>query len=63
MEGFDYDKARAAAHVPDDYTVEAMFVVGRPGNIKELSEDLQKREELSDRKKIEEFIFEGIFKK
>ncbi|MFA6066786.1 MAG: nitroreductase family protein [Candidatus Babeliaceae bacterium] len=63
MEGFDYDKARQVAHLPDDYTVEAMFVVGRPGNITNLPIDLQTREELSDRKKIEEFIFEGIFNK
>ena len=63
MEGFDYDKARQVLRIPDDYTVEAMFVVGKPGSINDLSPELQKREELSDRKRIEEFVFEGTFKK
>jgi len=63
MEGFNYDKARTELNVPDDYTVEAMFVVGRPGKKEDLSPELQKHEELTTRKKVEELIFEGSFKK
>lgn len=61
MEGFDYDKARKDLHIPDEYTVEAMIAIGYPGALDVLSPELQKKEVLSDRKKVEEFIFEGIF--
>jgi len=62
MEGFDYDRAKKELNIPADYTVEAMIAIGKPGPITVLPEALQKREELSDRKKIEEFVFEGEFK-
>jgi nitroreductase len=61
MEGFDYDKAKKDLNIPDEYTVEAMFAIGRPGNIQNLSLELQKKEILSDRKDINEFAFEGRF--
>ena len=63
MEGFDYDRARKDLHIPDGYTVEAMIAVGRHGNKDLLSTELQKAETPSDRKQVEEFIFEGIFQK
>lgn len=63
MEGFDYDAAKKVLQFSEDYTIEAMIAVGKPGAITTLSPELQKREELSDRKKIEEFVFEGTFKK
>ena len=62
MEGFDYDRAKKELNIPDDYTVEAMVAVGKPGSLDVLPVALQKKEELSDRKKIEEFVFEGEFK-
>jgi nitroreductase len=62
MEGFDYDRAKTALNIPDDHTVEAMIAVGKPGSLDVLPVALQNKEELSDRKKIEEFIFEGEFK-
>lgn len=61
MEGFDYDKARTEFKIPADYTIEAMFAVGKPGNIKDLPEELQKREFPSDRNPIESFAFENNF--
>lgn len=62
MEGFDYDRAKTVLNIPADHTVEAMIAVGKPGPLNVLPEALQKKEELSDRKKVEEFVFEGEFK-
>jgi nitroreductase len=61
MQGFDFDKARTALNVPDDYAVAAMFAVGRPGNPSDLPEQLRDREKPSDRKPIDEIICEGKF--
>ncbi len=61
IQGFDYDKARKDLQIPDDYMVEAMIAIGHPGSASVLSEKLQKSETPSDRKKVEEFIFEGTF--
>jgi nitroreductase len=62
MEGFDYDQAKTVLKIPTDYTVEAMIAVGKPGKTEDLPAQLQQKEQQSDRKKIEEFVFEGIFK-
>src|SRR3954465_10196555 len=40
MAGFDRGKARATLGVPDDYDVEAMVAVGRPGDPDELPPEL-----------------------
>lgn len=61
MEGFDYDKAKKDLSIPDGFTVQAMFAVGRPGKIENLSAELQKRENPSDRKPINEFVFQGFY--
>lgn len=61
MEGFDYDKARIDLRIPDTYTIEAMVAIGRHGKVDDLSPEMQKTEGPSDRKKVEEFVFEGIF--
>jgi hypothetical protein len=39
-----------------------MAAVGRPGNKEDLPPALQERESPSQRKKVEEFAFEGGFK-
>jgi nitroreductase len=62
MEGFDYDKARTEYNIPADYDIEAMFAIGMPGRIEDLSPELAKREEISDRKQQSDFAFEGEFK-
>lgn len=61
MQGFDYDRAAAALHVTDEHQVEAMAAVGRPGNKEDLPPALQERESPSQRKRVEEFVFEGGF--
>ena len=62
LEGFDYDRAKTILNIPADHTVEAMIAVGKPGSLDVLPEALQKKEELSNSKEIEEFVFEGAFK-
>lgn len=61
MEGFDYDRAREVLEIPDEYEVEAMVAVGKPGRIEDLPERLQQREKPSDRKTLSEIVFEGKF--
>jgi len=63
MEGLDYDKARKVLHVPQEYTVEAMFAIGKPAPLIALPEELRQREKPSDRKHLNEFVFQGIFGK
>jgi nitroreductase len=61
MQGFDFERARRDLNVPDDYAVEAMFAVGRPGDPAKLPEQLRNIEQPSGRKPVEEFIGEGKF--
>jgi len=62
MQGFDYERARISLNIPDEYRVEAMAAVGRPGSREALPEDLQKRESPNDRKKLAETVCEGPFR-
>jgi len=62
MQGFDYERARVVLEVPDDYTVNAMFAVGRPGDPDALPENLRAREKPSDRKPVEAIAREGLFR-
>jgi len=59
MQGFNYDRAKTKLKVNDEYQVDAMFAVGRPGNKGDLPPHLQEREFSSARKKLEEIVFEG----
>jgi nitroreductase len=61
MAGFDRQKARRDLKVPDDYEVEAMIAVGRPGDVDSLPQELQERETPSGRKPIAEISCEGPF--
>ncbi len=62
MEGFDYDKAHKIVQASDDYVVEAMCAIGKPGRVQDLPEDLQKKEEISDRRPLKEIAFAGVLK-
>jgi nitroreductase len=62
MEGFDYERARAELRIPDEFQVEAMAAVGKPGAKEMLPEKLQKRESPNDRRKLTESICEGPFR-
>ena len=61
MAGFDRDKARADLNIPDDYEVEAMIAIGKPGDVDVLPEELQERETPTGRKPIGEISCEGPF--
>lgn len=58
MEGFDYEKAKKLIPA-QDHTIHAMCAIGKPGNPEMLSPILRDKETLSDRKKLEEILFEG----
>ena len=62
MQGFDYDKARTELAVPEEYTVEAMAAIGKRGKKEDLPAELQEREQPSDRKPVNDLIFEGRFR-
>ena len=62
MEGFDYERARKELRIPDEFQIEAMAAVGRPGSKESLPEKLQARERPNDRRKLSESVFEGPFK-
>jgi nitroreductase len=61
MEGFDYERARKELAIPDEFQVEAMAAVGRPGRRELLPEKLQVRETPNDRRKVSESVSEGPF--
>jgi nitroreductase len=61
MAGFDRGKARTDLHVPDDYDVEAMIAIGRPGDPDDLPPELREREKVSGRKPVAQFVREGPF--
>lgn len=62
MQGFDYDRAKAELAMPEEFQVEAMIAIGRPGKKEDLPEHLQKREFPSDRKPLSDIIVEGPWK-
>lgn len=62
MAGLDYVKAKEGFLISDDYKVEMMIAIGKTGKIEDLPENLREREKPSDRKPLEEIIFEGEFK-
>lgn len=61
MQGFDYALAKEKLGVPEDYSVEMMIAIGKPGKVEDLPEPLQEREAPSDRKPLNEIISEGKF--
>jgi nitroreductase len=62
MQGFDYERARKDLQIPDQFKVEAMAAVGKPGPKEVLPERLRARESPNDRRKLSESVFEGPFR-
>ena len=61
MQGFDYERARAELKIPDEFRVEAMAAVGKPGDPSTLPEKLRAKESPNDRRKITDSVREGPF--
>ena len=62
MEGFDYERARTELRIPDEFEIEAMAAIGKPGAKELLPEKLRARESPNDRRKVSESVFEGPFR-
>jgi nitroreductase len=61
MMGFNKNKTRVVLDVPDDFEVNAMIALGRPGDLDDLPEAVRQREIPSGRKPVQEFVREGKF--
>jgi nitroreductase len=61
MEGFDYERARIELRIPEQFQIEAMAAVGKPGPKESLPETLRARENPNDRRAVTESVFEGPF--
>jgi nitroreductase len=61
MAGFDFARAKAVLGIPDNFQVEAMAAVGKPGRKEDLPEDVQARESPNTRKPIAELVCRGTF--
>jgi nitroreductase len=61
MQGFDYERARIDLGIPEEYQVEAMAALGRPGRIEDLPGQLQERETPNDRRPQAQSVCEGPF--
>jgi nitroreductase len=61
MEGFDYDRARIALEIPNEYQVEAMIAIGHPGEADDLPEKYRAMEAPNARDPIEAHVFEARF--
>jgi nitroreductase len=61
MGGFDHEKAKIALEVPDDWVVDIMIAIGKPGDVNNLDESLRAREIPSGRNPLKEFLMKGKF--
>ncbi len=61
MSGFDYKLAKEKLGVPDEYNVEMMMAIGKPGKLEDLPETLRPYEKISDRRPLKEIVFKGKF--
>ncbi len=61
MQGFSYPRAKTELNIPDEFQVEAMVAIGRPGRTDALPENLRQREFPSERKALSDIVCEGPF--
>jgi nitroreductase len=62
MSGFDFDKAAKTLALPDNYQVECMLAIGKPGPLDKLPKEIADKETPSDRKPLETIAMEGNFR-
>ena len=56
--GFDEGELKSVLKIPDEYRVHTIVIVGYPGSLSEVDEQLREREEAPrERKKLEEIVF------
>lgn len=63
MQGFDYEKAREVLKIPQEYSVEALYAVGRKAPDEDLEEQYRLKDQPTDRKPVQDFVYEGVFGK
>ncbi len=61
MGGFDRQKAREQLQIPEQYKVEAMAAIGRPGSVDQLPDKYKEREIPNDRRPLAQTVCEGLF--
>ncbi len=61
MQGFDHEKARAMAGVPEGFETQIMIAVGRPGDKARLPEMFREKDFPSGRKSLSELVMRGKF--
>ena len=59
MAGFRADEVQAQFQISDEFEVASVTAIGYPGNVEQLSEGLQKKEEVRVRKSAEELFSWG----
>ena len=59
MGGYIEESIINELNIPDNYQIELMIAVGKPGKVENLPEKLQEREIPSQRKDLNEIVFEG----
>ncbi|KAA0547347.1 nitroreductase family protein [Bacillus sp. BGMRC 2118] len=62
MGGINKEKAREVLNIPDQYDVQIAIAIGYQGEKEALPEHLQEREQPSNRRPLEETVFEGKYK-
>ena len=61
MTGLNFEQAPELLQIPDRFRLEAAVAIGRMGDKSQLPENLQAREQPSDRKQLDEMVFQGRF--
>ncbi|QCR32443.1 nitroreductase family protein [Lysinibacillus sp. SGAir0095] len=62
MGGYEKDKARELLNIPETFDLQVVIAIGYQGEKDALPDDLQSREQPSDRRPLKETVFEGTFK-
>ena len=61
MGGFERDKARQVLQLPDQFELHAVVAIGYQGDIHDLPDELQQREQPSQRRSLKESLYEGKY--
>ncbi len=61
IQGFDYECMKEKLQIPNNFSIQAMIALGKPGNIDKLPAQIRTQESPSDRKPLKEIISEGVF--